>query len=76
VIAMNPTHDDIPAEIDFSQAQRGKFYRPDAKLRLPVYLDDPVQQRLTALAEAQGIELSSLVNDLLRQDIERIEAAR
>ena len=73
---MNPTHDDIPAEIDFSQAQRGKFYRPDAKLRLPVYLDDPVQQRLTALAEAQGIELSSLVNDLLRQDIERIEAAR
>ncbi|MGH8148316.1 MAG: hypothetical protein ACREPY_18555 [Rhodanobacteraceae bacterium] len=73
---MNPTHDDIPAEIDFSQAQRGKFYRPGAKLHLPVYLDDRVQQRLTALAEAQGIELSSLVNDLLRQDIERIETAR
>lgn len=73
---MNPTHDDIPAEIDFSQAQRGKFYRPGAKLHLPVYLDDPVQQRLTALAEAQGVELSNLVNDLLRQDIERIEAAR
>lgn len=73
---MNPTHDELPAEIDFSQAQRGKFYQPGAKLHLPVYLDDPVQQRLTALADAQGIELSSLVNDLLRQDIERIEAAR
>ena len=73
---MNPTHDDMPAEIDFSHAQRGKFYRPGAKLHLPVYLDDPVQQRLTALAEARGVELSRLVNDLLRQDIERIEAAR
>lgn len=33
-------------------------------------------QRLTALAEARAIELSNLVNDLLRQDLERIEDAR
>lgn len=50
--------------------------RPPPRKRLPVYLDDPVQQRLTALAEAQGIELSSLFNNLLRRDIERIDAAR
>lgn len=67
---------DMPAEIDFSQGVRGKFYRKDARLQLPVYLDDPVQDRLAALAEAKGVELSALVNDLLRKDIELIEAAR
>ncbi|MGH8040454.1 MAG: hypothetical protein ACREPN_00225 [Rudaea sp.] len=73
---MNPTHDDIPAEIDFSNAQRGKFYHPDARLHLPVYLDDPVQTRLAELAQAKGVELSALVNDLLRKDIELIEIGR
>lgn len=74
---MNPAdHDDIPAEIDFSNAVRGKFHRDGMKLRLPVYLDDPVQARLTALASAKGVELSDLVNDLLRKDLELIELAR
>lgn len=68
--------DDMPAEIDFSKGVRGKFYRPDARLHLPVYLDDQVQSRLTALADAKGVDLSALVNDLLRKDIELIEMAR
>jgi hypothetical protein len=68
--------DDMPAEIDFSKGVRGKFYRPDARLHLPVYLDDQVQNRLTALADAKGVDLSVLVNDLLRKDIELIEMAR
>lgn len=69
-------HDDMPDEIDFSQGVRGKFYRQDARLRLPLYLDDPVQDRLAALADAKGVELSALVNDLLRKDLELIEVAR
>lgn len=72
---MNPTHDAMPAKIDFSNAERGKFYRPGTKLHLPIYLDDPVQARLTALAQAKGVDLSALVNELLRKDIERIEIA-
>ncbi|MDD5058261.1 MAG: hypothetical protein PHQ60_10335 [Sideroxydans sp.] len=68
--------DEMPTEIDFSKGTRGKFYRPGAKLNLPVYLDDQVQTRLTALANAKGIEFSVLVNDLLRKDIELIEMAR
>jgi hypothetical protein len=68
--------DDMPAEIDFSKGVRGKFYHPGAKFNLPVYLDDQIQTRLTALASAKGVELSALVNDLLRKDIEIIEAAR
>jgi hypothetical protein len=68
--------DDMPTEIDFSKGVRGKFYHPDARLHLPVYLDDQVQNRLTALADAKGVDLSALVNDLLRKDIELIEMAR
>ena len=29
-------------EYDFSKGERGKFYRPDVKLNLPIYLDDEV----------------------------------
>jgi len=68
--------DDMPAEIDFSNAKRGKFHHPGQTLHVPVYLDDPVQARLAALASAKGVDLSTLVNDLLRKDIELIEAAR
>ena len=34
------------------------------------------QRRLTALANAKGVDLSALVNDLLKKDIELIEMAR
>ena len=71
------THDDdMPAEIDFSKGERGKFFHPNAKLNLPVYLDDQVQARLTALANAKGVDFSVLVNDMLKKDIELIEMAR
>jgi len=72
----NPHDHDMPAEIDFTKGARGKFDRPGAKLSLPVYLDDQVQATLSALATAKGVELSTLVNDLLRKDIELIELGR
>ncbi len=67
---------DMPNEIDFAQGTRGKFFHPGTKLNLPVYLDDQVQSRLAAFANAKGVDLSILVNDLLRKDIELIEMAR
>lgn len=68
--------DDIPAEIDFSGGTRGKFFQSGAKVNLPVYLDDQVQSSLAALAIARGVDFSTLVNDLLRKDIELIEMER
>jgi hypothetical protein len=68
--------DDMPGEIDFSKGIRGKFFRPGARLNLPVYLDADVQDYLTARAKARGIEVAQLVNELLKKDIELIEAAR
>jgi hypothetical protein len=61
---------------DFSKGQRGKFHKADAVFRLPVYLDEAVQAYLAARAEAKGIELSDLVNDLLKREIDIIEAVR
>lgn len=71
-----PPDDDMPAEIDFSQGVRGKFFRPGARLRLPIYLDDETQRYLTDRAQAKGIDVTALVNQLLKKDIELIEAAK
>ena len=73
----NDTMDDeMPAEIDFSKGTRGKFFRADAQLQVPVYLDAEVQAYLSARAQAKGIDYGQLVNSLLRKDIELIEAAK
>lgn len=63
---------------DFSKGERGKFFRPEAVFRLPVYLDEKVQSYLTvtAKADAKGVDLADLVNDMLKKDIELIEMAR
>ncbi len=73
------THDDddeMPTEIDFSGAKRGQFCKAGAQLNLPVYLEQQVQTTLVALASAKGVDLSALINDLLKKDIELIEMAR
>jgi hypothetical protein len=63
-------------EYDFSKAERGKFYRPDAKMNLPVYLDDEVKSYLSERAKAKGIGLVEMVNDLLKKDIALIEGVK
>jgi hypothetical protein len=70
------SNDDMPAEIDFSKGTRGKFFKAGARLSLPVYLEAEVQDYLAARAKARGIEVGQLVNELLKKDIELIEAAR
>ncbi len=63
-------------EYDFSKAERGKFHRNDVALELPIYLEPQVHEYLAARAKAKGIEVDELVNELLKRDIERIEAAK
>jgi hypothetical protein len=59
--------DDMKDEYDFSKAQRGRFYRKDAVLVPPVHLDPDVLTFLTARAQARGITLNDLVNELLKR---------
>jgi hypothetical protein len=56
-------------EYDFSKGERGKFYRPDAKLNLPIYLDDEVMAFVEKMAQKKGTDMSSIVNKLLRGDM-------
>jgi hypothetical protein len=60
-------------EYDFSKGQRGKFYRPDTKLNIPIYLDEEVSTFVEKIASKRGIDRSSVVNDLLRGDIKIAE---
>ena len=63
------------SEYDFSNGERGRFFRKSAEPHLPVYLEDEVLAYLQERARAKGIELNELVNALLKQDIALIEAA-
>ena len=63
-------------EYDFSKAERGRFYRPNAKLNLPVYLEPKVQAWLDKVADKRGEDIGKLVNRLLKREIELAEAIR
>ncbi len=63
-------------EYDFSKGVRGKFHCPGATLNLPVYLDADVLDYLAAKAKTKGVEVSEMVNDLLRKDIALIEGMK
>ena len=63
-------------EYDFSSCERGKFFDPNAKKNLPVYLDAEVLDYFASKAKAKGIELNTMVNDLLKKDIAMIEGVK
>jgi len=63
-------------EYDFSKAERGRFYRPNAKLNLPVYLEPNVQAWLDKVAGKRGEDIGKLVNRMLKKEIELAEAIR
>jgi len=66
----------MKSEYDFSKGTRGKFYKAGAVFKFPVYLDQEVQSYLVAKAESKGVELSTLVNELLRKEIDIIETVK
>jgi len=63
-------------EYDFSKGVRGKFYQANAKLNLPVYLDKEVLSFVLRIAEKRKTDLSSIVNELLRKDMQLADALK
>ncbi|MDP6545305.1 MAG: hypothetical protein QGH60_15075 [Phycisphaerae bacterium] len=63
-------------QYDFSKAKRGKFHRPDAKLNIPVYLESEVQEFVDKIAEARQSDTSTVVNELLRSDMDLAKVLR
>jgi hypothetical protein len=57
-------------EYDFSKAERGKFYRSDATLNIPIYLEPENFVFVEKLAKKKRADMSKIVNDLIRSDIQ------
>ena len=63
-------------EYDFSQAEKGKFYQSDATFNFPVYLEPDVNEFFKKIAEEKGIDIQTLVNEWLRNNIQLIQSIR
>ena len=61
-------------EYDFSKGERGKFYRPNTRLNLPVYLDDDVAKFVQQFAKRKRLDAQTVVNKLLRKSRDTIQA--
>lgn len=56
-------------EYDFSKGERGKFFRPDVELNIPVYLEPQVARAVREHARKRHTTMGSLVNAWLRKDL-------
>jgi len=56
-------------QYDFSKAVRGKFYRKGAEIRLPIYLDAKLQQKIEQLAQKRGRGVNEVVSQLLKKEM-------
>ena len=63
----------MKSEYDFSKGERGKFYRPDIELHIPVYLDSDVADAVRQYANKGKTEIGALVNEWLRRDIKSMD---
>lgn len=61
-------------EYDSSKAVQGKFYRPIAKLEIPVYLDREVKEFFSKTASKKKIDIDKVVNTILRKEMEMLKA--
>ena len=55
-------------EYNFSKGERGKFYKPDVKLNIPVYLDSVAYSFVEKIAEKKQEDVSTIVNKLIKTD--------
>ena len=59
-------------EYDFSKAERGKFYRKNADVRLPIYLGTRLQKQVEGLATRTGRDMGDLVNQIVEAEMRLI----
>ena len=70
-------HDDAPDEIDFSKGVRGLHHLPEgARVLMPASIERSVWEYFSGKAEEKGVDLSELLTEVLRRDIEITEALK
>jgi hypothetical protein len=68
---------DLPTEINFSKGVRGLHYiSPGAMVLMPASIEKSVWAYFSGKAEERGIQLSELLTEVLKRDIEINEALK
>ncbi len=62
-------------EYNFSKGVRGKFYRPNARLNIPIYLDDDIAVFVEKYAKRKKADTQTVVNEILRNNKEMIQSS-
>ena len=57
-------------EYDFLKGERGKFYRQNVRIHLPIYLDEQSLEFVEKIAKRKKADLTSVVNDIIKGDRE------
>ena len=66
---------DMPAEIDFRKGVRGLHHIPrEAKVFMPAAIEKSVWEYFSGKAEQKGVDLSELLTEVLKRDMEINEA--
>jgi hypothetical protein len=60
-------------QYNFSKGERGKFYKPNLRLNIPVYLDPKLQKSVEEIARRKGQEIGAVVSHIVRKEVELIE---
>lgn len=63
-------------EYDFSKGERGKFYHPEVRLNLPIYLDADIAEFLEMYAKQKQTDVQTVVNEILRRNKEMLQVIR
>jgi cytidylate kinase len=63
-------------QYDFSKGVRGKFYKPNLVLSIPIYLDAKLQKRVEEVARRKRQDVGTVVNRIVRKELESLTATK
>jgi hypothetical protein len=77
-VSIEPSDEsDMPSEIDFGKGVRGLHHIPtSARVLMPASIEKSVWTYFSGKAEERGIQLSDLLTEVLKRDIEINEALK
>jgi len=56
-------------EYDFSKGERGKIFKPNIELNLPIYLDKTTMETLLKFSKEKGVDVEDIITDWIKKDI-------
>jgi len=63
-------------EYDFSKGERGRFYKDNSIINLPVYLDSDNLRFVEKIARDKKSDLNTIVNQLIKENIKIAQVLR